>query len=352
MSIRNEDPKPSIAESIKHARWRIQGTALIAIGLTVCLIHLFNATRSPRQQLSLPPSPHTSVVDFARKDTQSSETPLPQLQAETPADPRVRREASLSGGARAPIITPSGGGLHVSNPNGANGAVACGDHTITRVANDGAVVDASDGASYSVSEQGTMRIEVTTWSTGDGVTVCRSGSSASLYNAGRNEKVQATAVGSASSTQVACGDYTITRVANEGAVVDASDGTSYSVSEQGTMRIEVTTWSTGDRVTVCRSGSSASLDNTGRNEKVQATAVGSASSTQVACGDHTITRVANEGAVVETSDGAAYSVSEQGTMRIEVTTWSTGDRVTVCRSGSSASLDNTGRNEKVQATRL
>lgn len=49
-----------------------------------------------------------------------------------------------------------------------------------------------------------------------------------------------------------CRNATVTEVENEGKTVDASDGGSYEVSDQGIMRFEVQSWSTGEPWTLMR----------------------------------------------------------------------------------------------------
>jgi hypothetical protein len=73
------------------------------------------------------------------------------------------------------------------------------------------------------------------------------------------------------------------------------------------------------------------------------------SAAQVECADLTISDVTDYGAIVSTSDGRSYTVADQGLMRIYVRNWSRGDNVTVCRSGTSASIANAAQSTKVQA---
>lgn len=70
----------------------------------------------------------------------------------------------------------------------------------------------------------------------------------------------------------------------------------------------------------------------------------------VECADLTISDILDYGATVGTSDGRSYTVADQGLMRIYVRNWSTGDSVTVCRSGTSATIANAAQSTKVQAT--
>ena len=353
-----------LAEAAQRNNRRLKA-ALLVVGCVVAgIIFLPSLARSPNVSQSAIATSATSQPTFVTTTPPASlhrgqAAYITKPNAVSQAD-QIQRETVQSVASPNPPLKITSQGLATTTPYKKQqsdivktNVVGCTERLIRKVANEGATVDISDGTSYQVSDLGGMRLEVSSWSTGDQVTVCRSGTSAALENHGHfNEKVQASFQGTTVARSVTCSERTIARVADEGATVDTSDGTSYEVSDLGGMRLEVSSWSTGDQVAVCRSDAAASLENHGHfNEKVQASFQGTTVARSVTCNERAIARVADEGATVDTSDGSSYQISDLGGMRLEVGSWSTGDQITVCRSGASASIENHDHfNEKVQAT--
>ena len=73
---------------------------------------------------------------------------------------------------------------------------------------------------------------------------------------------------------LACAERTVNSIADNGATVNASDGSSYRIPRQGMMRFEVAHWNIGEGIVVCRSDDSASISNAAQGDKVQAQYVG------------------------------------------------------------------------------
>jgi DnaJ domain len=292
----------------------------------------------------------------SKRSVAASPTTSPIPERPTTAPARAPKRLSDAEAAKAAAANPPGSGSVVVDSNAttqtsstSQSASGCEDLSIVRVADDGASIEVSDGRAYRVSER-LMKVEASGWSTGDRVTVCRSGDAASIENPAHYAKIQAEYERSSGSASVRCGQATIVRVADEGAVVEVSDGGSYRV-DQRLMKVEASGWSTGDQVTVCRSGNAASIENPAHYAKVQAEYGGRSSSTLVHCGRWVINRVADDGATIDVSDGGSYRVEER-LMKVESSGWSTGDKVSVCRSGNAASIENPAHYAKVQATRI
>jgi hypothetical protein len=360
-------PEKSVGLRPRDILW-----ALVILGGGYWLSHLSGSsvTPNPAQQVAIEQvTSIPSATDQAEPKAPPTARPI-ELSSQPAAHalkPIVQRKAidwasfSRSGIKATPQQSPAHSSAHAVAASplavaliprraeaGAN-VSGCYARTITRVGDDGAVIEVTGGSAYQVSSQGLMRYESQDWSTGDKVTVCGSGASASIENPLHSSKVQATYSGSAVAAGVSCRNLTITRVADNGATVDVSSGSSYQVSNQGLMRYSAQDWSTGDQVIVCGSGSAASIANPVHSAKVQATYQGSAISQSVSCSNQTVTRVADNGATVDVSSGHSYQVSSQGLMRYAAQDWSTGDLVTVCGSGPSASIANPAHSAKVQA---
>jgi hypothetical protein len=238
--------------------------------------------------------------------------------------------------ARTPIIRST-----LSKPD------SCVPSEVANVEDDGATLRASNGDSFQVSPDGTMRFLAAQWSTGDVVTICvSSGAAASIENPDHYAKVQATLASHDHATSISCDDAQLTRMSNDGARLDASDGYSFIVS---------------DKVRVCTttlSGSviAASIADPIHYAKVQATVADRTGSSAISCATTTLSSVSNSGTSVVTVNGRSYSVSDIGTMRFLAQQWSTGDTVTTCETRMSdgsvaASIANPDHYSKVQASR-
>lgn len=158
-----------------------------------------------------------------------------------------------------------------------------------------------------------------------------------------------------------CASRRIARVGDAGSVVDLDDGARIAISTAGIMRIQAASWATGDNVTVCIAASrngvqAASVKAPARYQEVQGHVAGFTGKQSVSCAPQTVRSMGDDGASLQTADGATYEVSENGIMRIQASQWSTGDAVTVCtahmRDGAvAAGLTNPRHYSTVQALR-
>ncbi|MGB8203490.1 MAG: hypothetical protein WCE83_02320 [Candidatus Baltobacteraceae bacterium] len=163
-----------------------------------------------------------------------------------------------------------------------------------------------------------------------------------------------------SAPEAGCSDTAITSMEDDGATVKLANGTAYSISDGGIMRIQVGQWSTGDSVEVCLSKANdgityASISNPAHYQKVQAILTTAGATSRVDCADVKVVRMYNDGGTIDTSDGLTMAVSSAGIMRIQAGQWSTGDAVNVCSStlangNVAASIENQSHYQKVQAT--
>ena len=357
-----------VAEVEKRRR-QSSKTALFTLLAIAIGIIIFRTLNSPLTSASSPvsgvvPTVQPSVMQSALVAPQALTrvsdgvtSPVPKLtyQAVTqpvPSSVAVSHQTPSVLAAATPRPTISlGTPAVVSQGSESSGTVSCSDRMITLVSDQGATVALSDGNSYAVSGL-MMEGTAATWSTGDRVVLCRSGAAASIANEDHyNLKIQAAYQGTHVSGAVICSDRMITLVSDQGATVALSDGNSYAVSGlmmQGT----AATWSTGDRVVLCRSGAAASIANEDHyNLKIQAAYQSTHVSEAVVCSDRMITQVSDQGATVALSDGNSYAVAGL-MMRGTAATWSTGDRVVLCRSGAAASIANEDHyGLKIQAIR-
>jgi len=333
--------------------------ALVAGGIFV----LNSQNRTPTASSGLTQSNSTQSQVGVGQDPDQQITaipPVPRLSTSQakiePARPPTRRAAI------APVVAPN---ASAHSPAVAP-AAGCSDTSISGMSDNGATVNTASGLALQVSIDGIMRIQAAQWSTGDSIVVCTSKDSggavyASISNPSHFDKIQAIVASASAPTAVFCDEFRIVRVADDGASVVTTDGTSYQVSTGGIMRIQAAQWSTGDDVQVCRSGAPrigapASIANAGHFDKIQVALVARGQSASVTCRRTSVSSVSDGGTSVGTSDGSSYTIASYGIMRIQTQQWSTGDAITVCESHASdgsvpAALANAAHFDKVQATK-
>jgi len=334
-----------------------------------------STAKAPLQQADQPPQATvpgavsqalpTVIVSASSTQVLPPSTESGGAARQPPLVPAEPPRSSVSAPTPAVQVSPASASRSRVAPLSQDGT-RCTQSVVANVLDDGATVIVGDGTSYTISTNGVMRYSAAQWSTGDEVRVCQLAGSggtiyASLANPSHYDTVQGTLASQDRPTTMLCTGVQITRVTENGALVDTTDGSSYEISAAGVMRYSAAQWSTGDAVQVCRTrlpdGSvAASIANPGHYDKLQAIAAGHTRATSVSCRDTTIASVSSGGDVVATSDGRSYIVSPAGVMRYSVQQWSTSDRVTLCEALASdgsvaASITNPQHYDKVQATR-
>jgi hypothetical protein len=153
----------------------------------------------------------------------------------------------------------------------------------------------------------------------------------------------------------------VARVGVEGSSVDLDDGEHVVVSDAGLMQTQVSAWATGDVASVCtatdRTGTqSVSIEVRKHYAKVQGRLIYVTVRQPVSCSSQNLRLMDNDGEILETADGAIYTVSANGLMRTQASAWSTGDHLSVCTARMhdgdiAAGLENPSHYAIVQASR-
>ncbi len=370
----SDSPNDSVKPPVPPTKFPV---TFVAIAIVIAVIwYLSSLAHSEPSTNASHPVGYTTESERAQSETVARQAVTPTIAATNPA-PKPRnsvRSASSPAFHKVALISPS---IHPASAPIASAVASklpitrpalvrdnsCASSQVADVEDDGATIRASNGDTFTVSPDGTMRFLTAQWSTGDAVTICISrGSAASIENPTHYAKVQATLESHDHATSIFCDDAQLTRMSDDGARIDASDGYSFVVSEAGTMRFLASQWSTSDHVVVCMatlpgSVAAASIANPVHYAKVQATVSQRTASSPISCVTTTLSNVSNEGTSVVTGNGRSYTVVDIGTMRFLVQQWSTGDSVTICESRISdgsiaASIADPAHYSKVQASRV
>lgn len=173
--------------------------------------------------------------------------------------------------------------------------------------------------------------------------------------------IPSTVVAAAVDGPLGCFPRRVARVGAQGTTVDLDDGEHVGVSDAGLMRTEAASWATGDDATVCtatdRDGTqSVSIEAPRHYAKIQGILLSVSTPQPTSCSKTDLKFMDDDGQVLETTDGAKYSVSANGLMRTEASGWSTGDHLSVCTARMydgdvAAGLENPSHYATVQASR-
>jgi hypothetical protein len=133
-----------------------------------------------------------------------------------------------------------------------------------------------------------------------------------------------------------CRDSHVSSIAS-GSIIETSDG-SYRVDDP-TMQRQARTWTAGDAITICartaQDGSTLTLLANSVRGTVQGVQVKTPTSMAAygsfpICTSTSVTRVADDGATVQTRDGRTFLINQDESMRQEARSWGTPAAVTIC----------------------